>query len=115
MKSAPDRLARASTACSRSAHSSEDILHIVAAGAGGFVGVSGAVGVTLISSTTEAVIEGGAQIDTLHHFTQHIVQKNNAGPLFLMAHSMGAHLGLRYLNEHAGVFDSYRAWRSSCS
>ncbi len=46
--------------------SSESILHIVAAGAGGFVGVSGAVGVTLISSTTEATISADALIDTLH-------------------------------------------------
>jgi hypothetical protein len=41
-------------------------MHIVAAGAGGFVGVSGAVGVTLISSTTEAIVEANAVIDGLH-------------------------------------------------
>ena len=35
---------------------SEGILHIVAAGGGGFVGVSGAVGVTLIHTTTAASI-----------------------------------------------------------
>ena len=45
---------------------SEDILHIVAAGAGGFVGVSGAVGVTLINSNTLAEIMTGAKINTLH-------------------------------------------------
>ena len=48
------------------AESSEDILHIVATGAGGFVGVSGAVGVTLISSNTDAEISADAQINTLH-------------------------------------------------
>ena len=48
------------------AESSEDILHIVAAGAGGFVGVSGAVGVTLINSNTDAEIGADAQIDTLY-------------------------------------------------
>src|SRR5262249_26207285 len=47
------------------AESSEDVLHIVAAGAGGFVGVSGAVGVTLINSNTAADV-GSAQINTLH-------------------------------------------------
>src|SRR5205085_1412112 len=48
------------------AESSEQILHIVAAGAGGFVGVSGAVGVTLISSDTTAEIGASAHINTLH-------------------------------------------------
>ncbi|MDD9901299.1 MAG: alpha/beta hydrolase [Alphaproteobacteria bacterium] len=45
------------------------------------------------------------QIETLHKFTQEVV-KTNGKPLILSAHSMGAHLGLRYLKEHAGVFDS---------
>src|SRR5262249_27746833 len=48
------------------AESSEDILHIVAAGAGGFVGVSGAVGVTLLSVETDAVIRGNAVLNGLH-------------------------------------------------
>ncbi|HET9187009.1 MAG TPA: hypothetical protein VFN80_03575, partial [Acidothermaceae bacterium] len=48
------------------AESSEDVLHIVAAGAGGFVGVSGAVGVTLISSSTEADVGANAVINGLH-------------------------------------------------
>lgn len=43
------------------------------------------------------------QIATLHQFTQQIVKKEDK-PLFLIAHSMGAHIGLRYLKEHAGVF-----------
>lgn len=45
------------------AQSSEDLLHIVAAGGVGFVGVSGAVGVTLVNSSTSAVIGDGAQIN----------------------------------------------------
>ena len=48
------------------AESSEDILHIVATGSGGFVGVSGAVGVTLIHSNTDAEIGANALINTLH-------------------------------------------------
>src|SRR5207253_2188737 len=40
------------------ATSSEDILHIVAAGGGGYVGVSGAVSVTLINTKTKAFIHG---------------------------------------------------------
>ncbi len=47
----------------------------------------------------------GAQIDTLHQFATKVVAKS-AGPMILMGHSMGGHIGLRYLNEHAGVFDS---------
>ncbi|HVC51376.1 MAG TPA: LEPR-XLL domain-containing protein, partial [Stellaceae bacterium] len=48
------------------AQSSEHILHIVAAAGVGYVGVSGAVGVTLINSTTLAEIYGSANINTLH-------------------------------------------------
>jgi len=44
-------------------------------------------------------------IETLHQFVDQVVKKS-AGPLILTAHSMGAHIGLRYLKEHAGVFDS---------
>jgi lysophospholipase len=44
-------------------------------------------------------------IATLHQFATKIVPKS-AGPLILSAHSMGAHIGLRYLKEHDGVFDS---------
>lgn len=46
------------------------------------------------------------QIDTLHTFTQTIVQKTGDAPLIFMGHSMGGHIGLRYLKEHEGVFDS---------
>lgn len=48
-------------------------------------------------------------IATLHQFTNDIVKKSpkvGEGPLILLAHSMGAHIGLRYLKEHDGVFDS---------
>ncbi|HUJ88277.1 MAG TPA: LEPR-XLL domain-containing protein, partial [Burkholderiales bacterium] len=48
------------------AQSSEDIIHISAAAGVGFVGVSGAVAVTLIGSNTSALIDTGAQIDQLH-------------------------------------------------
>jgi len=44
-------------------------------------------------------------IATLDQFTNEIVKKSD-GPLLLMGHSMGAHIGLRYLKEHDGVFDS---------
>lgn len=45
------------------------------------------------------------QIDTLHEFTQKVLPQDGA-PLFMVAHSMGAHIGMRYLKEHEGVFDS---------
>lgn len=45
------------------------------------------------------------QIETLHRFATTVVQKSE-GPLMLLAHSMGAHIGLRCLKEHEGVFDS---------
>jgi hypothetical protein len=48
------------------AQSSEDILHIVATGSGGFVGVAGAVGVSLITSATHAAIGTDAAINQLH-------------------------------------------------
>lgn len=45
------------------------------------------------------------QIDTLNQFATAIVEKSK-GPMMLLAHSMGAHIALRYLKEHEGVFDS---------
>jgi lysophospholipase len=47
----------------------------------------------------------GEHIATLHQFATDIVKKSS-GPLILSGHSMGAHIGLRYLKEHEGVFDS---------
>ena len=44
-------------------------------------------------------------IETLHQFADKIVSKP-AGPMVMCAHSMGAHIGLRYIREHEGVFDS---------
>lgn len=44
-------------------------------------------------------------IETLRQFAEKIIVKND-GPLVLTAHSMGAHIALRCLKEHAGVFDS---------
>ena len=46
------------------------------------------------------------QIATLDTFMTTIVSPAAKKPVVMLAHSMGAHLGLRYLNEHAGVFDS---------
>ncbi len=46
------------------------------------------------------------QIATLHQFVTTIVEPSAKKPLVYMGHSMGAHIGLRYLNEHDGVFDS---------
>jgi lysophospholipase len=45
------------------------------------------------------------QIETLRRFASEVVEKSS-GPLMLLAHSMGAHIGLRCLKEHPGVFDS---------
>lgn len=45
-------------------------------------------------------------IDTLHTFVRDIVRIENKDKLILSAHSMGAHIGLRYLKEHPGPFDS---------
>ncbi len=54
------------------AESSENILHIVVAGAvGGDAGVAGAVGVSLITSTTDAKIATGAVIDGNQTYEQH--------------------------------------------
>ncbi len=44
-------------------------------------------------------------IVTLHQFTRDIVQ-HASGPLILVAHSMGAHIGLRFMKEHENVFDT---------
>ncbi len=45
------------------------------------------------------------QIETLKQFSTSVVDKQK-DPLVLMAHSMGAHIALRFLKEHEGVFDS---------
>jgi lysophospholipase len=39
------------------------------------------------------------QVQTLQQFVTHIIDKKNT-PVILMAHYMGAHIGLRYLKEH---------------
>lgn len=46
-----------------------------------------------------------SQIATLDAFAKG-VSEHATQPLILCAHSMGAHIGLRYLKEHPGVFDS---------
>jgi lysophospholipase len=43
-----------------------------------------------------------AQIDALHFFMRNIVRPER--PAALLAHSMGGHIGLRYVAEHPGVF-----------
>ena len=45
------------------------------------------------------------QIKTLHQLTQKVIPQDGK-PLMMLAHSMGGHLGLRYAQEHPGVFDS---------
>ena len=60
-----------------------------------------------IKGSQKAHSEGyGEQIDTLHQFMDTIVDKNAVKPVVMLAHSMGAHIGLRYLKDHDGVFDS---------
>ncbi len=44
-------------------------------------------------------------IETLHQFTRDIV-KRSSGPFVILAHSMGAHISLRLMKEHQGVFDA---------
>jgi lysophospholipase len=43
-------------------------------------------------------------IDTLRQFASEVVQ-TASGRVFLLAHSMGAHIGLRCMKEHPGIFD----------
>lgn len=43
-------------------------------------------------------------IAALHSFVTDVV--NTGGPRLLLAHSMGGHIGLRYLKEHPGIFDA---------
>lgn len=45
------------------------------------------------------------QIDSLHQFITQVIG-NVKEPLHLLAHSMGAHIGLRYMKEHPQAFDS---------
>lgn len=46
-----------------------------------------------------------AQIRDLDHFISKVVKPEKEKPLLLAAHSMGAHLSLRYLKEHPGMID----------
>lgn len=45
------------------------------------------------------------QIDTLDQFVKEVVGETEE-PLILCAHSMGAHIGLRYIHDHPDAFDS---------
>lgn len=54
----------------------------------------------------KAHLEGyDGPIAALHQFATKIVQRIPNAPLTLIAHSMGAHIGLRCLALHPGVFD----------
>lgn len=44
-------------------------------------------------------------VNALQQFATEVVRKED-GPFVLLAHSMGAHIGLRHLHDHPGVFDS---------
>ncbi len=46
-----------------------------------------------------------AQLRDLDHFVNKVVKTEKDKPFILSGHSMGAHLSLRYLKEHSGVFD----------
>ncbi len=43
-------------------------------------------------------------ISDLHYMTQNVI--TNEKPIIIMGHSMGAHIGLRYLQEFPGVIDA---------
>ncbi len=43
-------------------------------------------------------------LQDFHHFVQTRIITGAPRPLILLAHSMGGHLGLRYLREHQGLF-----------
>lgn len=43
-------------------------------------------------------------LDDLDYFLKTVVQPTARGPLFLMSHSMGGHLGLRYLHQYEHSF-----------
>jgi lysophospholipase len=44
-------------------------------------------------------------INDLEEFVEKIVKPRSRPPLVLMAHSMGGHIALRYLHDHAGSID----------
>ncbi len=47
----------------------------------------------------------GRDVADLHQLlTGHILPRAGNRPLFMLAHSMGGHIGLRHLSEHPGVF-----------
>lgn len=41
----------------------------------------------------------------LHHFMENVFSPSTDGPVMMTAHSMGGHIGLRYLHDHPGKFD----------
>lgn len=47
-----------------------------------------------------------ASVRDLKQFMDDVVKPDADKPCILNAHSMGGHIGLRFLNEHPGIFDS---------
>lgn len=47
----------------------------------------------------------GNQSRIFHEFTKYVVRPDKNNPAFLVSHSMGAHLILRYLHDHEGQAD----------
>lgn len=46
-------------------------------------------------------------LDDLHQFASEVTDLSEArGKTIMLAHSMGAHVGLRYLHDHPGLFDA---------
>lgn len=44
-------------------------------------------------------------LEDLHRFISQIVRLHTPGPVFLLAHSLGAHIALRYVRDHPGVVE----------
>ncbi|HTK84299.1 MAG TPA: alpha/beta fold hydrolase [Patescibacteria group bacterium] len=47
---------------------------------------------------------GSDVADLQQMLAQHVIPRAGRRPLFMLAHSMGGHIGLRHLSEHAGIF-----------
>ena len=43
-------------------------------------------------------------LSDLHHYAKTVVRPNALGPLFILAHSMGGHIALRYIHDHPQPF-----------
>lgn len=47
----------------------------------------------------------GDYLEDLHRFISQIVRLHTRGSVFLLAHSLGAHIALRYVHDHPGVVE----------